>query len=123
MSALFTRNPSVMTGKDIFRGIISGFPPAELTAPRYTGSRVCPGTGVPVLSIPGCFLVGGIVPVMPAIRQDMVAELTFHENRSGERTPRPAKVNPADTFFSRKPASVEDITKLTVFNGGCCSNI
>lgn len=112
-----------MTGKDIFNSIFFCLLPAELPAPRNAGTGVCPGTRVPVFGIPGCLLIGRVVPVMPPFRQNVAAKLAPYENRCGIRAPRPAKVNTLNTVSSREPATVEYIPELMVLNRGGGSNI
>ena len=116
-------NPTVMAGKDCFRGVLFRFPPTELTAPDNACSRACAGTGVPVFGIPGSCLIGRVVPVLPAFRQDMAAKLAPHEERCGIRAPRPAEVNPFNTVGRCEPAPVEDISELMILNGGGGSDI
>ncbi len=117
------RNPTVMAGKDRFRAAAFRFPSAELAAPLYPGSGACARTRVPVFSIAGRCLIGRVVPVVPAFREDMVAKIASHEERCGIRAPWPSKVNPFNAVSSREPAPVENISELMILNRGGGSDI
>jgi len=112
-----------MAVEDILNGIAFCLPAAELTAPRYAGSGICPGAGVPVFCITGALFIGRIIPVVPPFGQYMGSELAPDEESCGKRSPRPAKVYPLNAVGSGEPAPVENIAKLMVLNRGCGSNI
>ena len=76
------------------------------------GRRDWPRGRVSVLGIPGCLLIGGIIPVVPPCSQNVAAQLAVHEERGSKGAPGPAEINFRDAVGCSEPAAVENISEL-----------
>ena len=115
------RNPTAVAAEHRCKGNLGCFFFGELPAPRGTTGRRGSRSAVVVFHVAGGLFVGGLAPVVPSLRADVLAEVAIHEQRVGVGPPRTPEIHLVYLGSCRKPAVIEHVTEgLGSRCGGSC---
>ena len=97
------RNPTAVAAEHRCKGNLGCFFFGELPAPRGTTGRRGSRSAVVVFHVAGGLFVGGLAPVVPSLRADVLAEVAIHEQRVGVGPPRTPEIHLVYLGSCRKP--------------------